>query len=147
MKLLAAEWPNQIVDGPNDEGEMVERAPKLSDKIKGPWKNEKEARSINNGAYPLDLSLITRARSIHASDPWYTHVPAMFYDMATGYQESGSDYVYSLLVGYVEPPEGFELSEGMNYNKYYPGHQIAMAQPLIDEAVEYQDGAGGQADA
>ena len=40
-------------------------------------------------------------------------------------------------------PEGFELSEGMSYNKYFPGHQIAMAQPIPDEGgVEYQDNAG-----
>lgn len=145
VKQLAAEWPNQIVDGPNDDGEMFERPAKLSDKIKGPYKNEKEARSIHNGAYPLDLSLITRARSVHASDPWYIHVPSMFYDMATGYQESGSDYLYSLLIGYVDPPENFELSEGMNYNKYFPGHQIAMAQPIPEGgAVEYQENSGAE---
>ena len=28
----------------------------------------------------------------------------------------------------------------MNYNKYFPGHQIAMPQPLTDGAVTYADG-------
>ena len=28
----------------------------------------------------------------------------------------------------------------MNYNRYFPGHQIAMPEPLYEEAVEYADG-------
>ena len=32
------------------------------------------------------------------------------------------------------------VPEGMSYNTYFPGHQIAMAPPLSDEAVEYKDG-------
>lgn len=53
----------------------------------------------------------------------------------------GPDYVYALLTGYhEEPPEGVQLMPGMNYNEYFPGHQIAMAPPLSDDAVEYQDG-------
>ena len=130
VKALAAGWPNKITDGPNDEGEMFEREPKLSDKIKGPYKNEKEARSIQNGAYPPDLSLITRARGIHNEAPWYIHVPLMFRDILTGYEEGGADYVYALLTGYKEAPEGFQLAEGMNYNAYFPGNQIAMVPPI-----------------
>lgn len=30
-----------------------------------------------------------------------------------------------------------EPQEGMNYNAFYEGHQIAMASPLTDDAVEY----------
>jgi ubiquinol-cytochrome c reductase cytochrome c1 subunit len=45
------------------------------------------------------------------------------------------------MTGYKEDaPDGFELSEDMNYNTYFPGHQIAMAPPLEDEMVEYADG-------
>jgi ubiquinol-cytochrome c reductase cytochrome c1 subunit len=33
-----------------------------------------------------------------------------------------------------------ELMAGMNYNEYFPGHQIAMPQPLWGEDVEYADG-------
>ena len=143
VKALAADWPNQIIDGPNDEGEMFERPPKLSDPLKGPYRNQQEARAAQNGAYPPDLSLITRARGVHNDAPWYFHVPQMALDILSGYQEGGSDYLYALLTGYKEPPEGFELSEGMSYNKYFPGHQIAMAQPIPDEgAVEYQENAG-----
>jgi len=143
VKLLASEWPNQIVDGPNDEGEMFDRAPRLSDPIKGPWKNEQEARSINNGAYPLDLSLITRARTFEVGDAWWAQTFRMAREVLTGYEEKGADYVYSLLIGYKEPPEGFKLSDGLSYNAAFPGHQIAMAQPIPEGgAVEYQDNAG-----
>ena len=34
----------------------------------------------------------------------------------------------------------FEASEGMYYNEYYPGHQIAMPSILMDDIVEYSDG-------
>ncbi len=143
VKALAAEWPNQITDGPNEEGEMFERPAKLSDPIRGPWKNENEARSINNGAYPLDLSLITRARTYEVGDPWYQQIFRMGGEILTGYEESGDDYLYSLLTGYAEPPEGFKLGEGLSYNKAYPGNQIAMAQPIPEGgAVEYQENAG-----
>ena len=47
----------------------------------------------------------------------------------------------ALQMGYEEEaPEGFELVEGMSYNHYFRGNQIAMPEPLYDEAVEYADG-------
>ena len=52
----------QVVDGPNEEGEMFERSGKLSDYFPNPYANEEAARAANNGAYPPDLSLITLAR-------------------------------------------------------------------------------------
>jgi len=56
-------------------------------------------------------------------------------------RKKGPDYVFALLTGYAdEPPEDVELLEGMNYNKVFPGHQIAMAQPLHEGDVEYTDG-------
>ena len=48
--------------------------------------------------------------------------------------------MYNLMVGYVDAPSGVTVMEGMNYNAYYPGHQIAMPSPLSDDAVEYADG-------
>ncbi len=145
VKALAAGWDNKITDGPNDDGEMFEREPKLSDKIKGPYKNEKEARSIQNGAYPPDLSLMTRARGVHTDASWYIHIPMMARDVLTGYAEGGADYVYALLIGYEEAPEGFHLAEGMNYNKYFPGNQIAMVPPIPEGgAVEYLENAGAK---
>lgn len=143
VKALAAEWPNKITDGPNDEGKMFERPARLADAILGPYKNDQEARSIQNGALPPDLSLIAKARGIESHAPWYTHILHMARDIATGYQEAGSDYLYALLTGYHEPPAGFKLADGMNYNVAFPGNQIAMTPPIAkDNFVKYQDETG-----
>ena len=114
VKALAAEY--EIEDGPDDEGEMFMRPGRPSDMYPSPYPNENAARAANGGAYPPDLSLMAKARA------------------------NGTNYVYSLLQGYGEPPADFDLSDGMNYNAYFPGHQIAMAQPLYEESVEYADG-------
>jgi len=114
VKALAAQYT--IMDGPNDEGEMFERARKPSDQLASPFANEMQARAANNGAYPSDLSTIVKARS------------------------NGADYVYALLMGYKDAPADVELSAGMAYNEYFPGNQIAMAMPLFEDGVEYADG-------
>ena len=57
-KAMAAEI--EVVDGPNDEGEMFTRPGKLSDRFPQPYANEQAARFANGGAYPPDLSLITK---------------------------------------------------------------------------------------
>jgi hypothetical protein len=50
------------------------------------------------------------------------------------------DYLFSLLTGYVDPPAGVEIREGMNYNPYFPGGAISMPRVLFDGLVEYDDG-------
>lgn len=60
-KAMAAEI--EVVDGPNDEGEMFTRPGKLSDRLPQPYANEQAARFANGGAYPPDLSLITKVSS------------------------------------------------------------------------------------
>lgn len=50
------------------------------------------------------------------------------------------DYIFALLTGYTEPPAGFEIRDGMNYNAYFPGNAISMARVLFDGVVEYEDG-------
>ncbi len=105
-----------VTDGPNDEGDMFDRPGRPADRFVAPFANDKAARAANNGAFPPDLSLIVKARP------------------------GGADYVYALLTGYEEPPAGFELQDGMNYNAYFTGHQIAMPAPLSDDAVTYADG-------
>ena len=55
-------------------------------------------------------------------------------------RKGGEDYIYSLLMGYEEAPEGFELDDGVYYNKYMPGQKIKMAEPIVDGSVEYIDG-------
>lgn len=113
-----------VMAGPNDEGEMFERAALPSDRFRSPFANEQQARFANNGAYPLDLSVITKAR------------------------KDGSNYVYSLLTGYEDPaPEGFALGDGMHYNRYFDGRQIAMAPPIVvDDQVTYSDGTAATVD-
>lgn len=113
VKAIAAQKQVPTI---NDEGETVERPAIPADKFVRPFPNEKAARAANNGAYPPDLSLITKARA------------------------AGPDYVAALLMGYEEPPADFKLQEGMQYNKYFPGHQIAMPPPLTEGAVTYADG-------
>ena len=44
------------------------------------------------------------------------------------------------MTGYVDPPAGVEIREGLNYNPYFPGGAIAMARTLFDGVVEYEDG-------
>lgn len=114
VAAIAAEY--QVRAGPNDEGEMFERAGVPSDRFRSPFPNTQAARVANNGAYPVDLSVIAKARA------------------------GGADYLYALLTGYQDPPEGVTMMEGMNYNRYFPGHQIAMAQPLYPDSVEFADG-------
>lgn len=58
VKAMAAEI--EVEDGPNDEGEMFTRPGKLSDRFPQPYANEAAARFANGGAYPPDLSLITK---------------------------------------------------------------------------------------
>ena len=45
-----------------------------------------------------------------------------------------------ILTGYADPPADMQMQEGMNYNKYFTGHQIAMPPPLQDGRVTYADG-------
>jgi len=106
----------EVTDGPNEQGEMYQRPGKLFDKLPKPYPNAEYAAFINGGAVPPDLTLMILAR------------------------HGGEDYVFSLLNGYCDPPEGFELRSGLNYNTYFPGNAIAMAPPLSDGQVEYEDG-------
>ena len=139
VEALAKEY--EVDDLPNEDGEVVKRPAKLSDRFPPLYANEQEARATHNGALPPDLSVIAKARGVAFVGPWYLHPWVMLQDIVNGYQEGGADYLTALLLGYKEPPAEFEMSDGMNYNAYYPGHQIAMANPLTDDGlVEYQDG-------
>jgi len=106
----------QIVDGPNDEGQMFERAGRPADRFRKPFPNDAAARAANNGALPPDLSVMTKARA------------------------GGADYLFALLTGYVDPPPGVTVMDGMHYNRYFPGNQIAMGPVLNPDQVEFADG-------
>lgn len=114
IKAIAAEY--KVMDGPNDEGNMFERPAKASDRFVPPFPNDKASRAANNGALPPDLSLINKARV------------------------NGPNYIHALLMGYEDAPADITLMDGMNYNKYFPGHQIAMPPQLQDGMVTYADG-------
>jgi cytochrome c1 len=124
----------KIKDGPNDAGEMFEREGRLADRFPQPWANENAARQQHNGTVPPDLSLMAKARTYERGFPWFV------IDMFTQYQEQGVDYLVALLNGYKDPPQGFELPAGSNYNEYFPGHAIAMPPPLSNDQVSYTDG-------
>ena len=113
-KAIAASF--EVTDGPNADGEMFQRPGKLSDKFVMPYANVQEAIAANGGAYPPDMSVLVKARG------------------------GGANYIYSVLMGYDEPPAGMELDDGVYYNKYMYGNKIKMASPLDDDIVEYSDG-------
>ena len=113
-KAIAASF--EVTDGPNQDGEMFTRPAKLSDKFAMPYSNEEEAKSANGGAYPPDMSVLVKARA------------------------GGADYIYSVLLGYVDPPENIKLDDGVYYNKYMYGNKIKMPKQLSDGLVEYSDG-------
>ena len=113
-KAIAANF--EVTDGPNDDGEMFTRPAKLSDKFVNPYQNDKEAMASNGGAYPPDMSVLVKARS------------------------GGADYIYSVLLGYVDPPNDISLDDGVYYNKYMYGNKIKMPKVLEDGLVEYNDG-------
>lgn len=143
VKALAKEWPNKISGELDDQGNPIDRLPGLPDPILGPYKNDVQARAAQNGALPPDLSLIAKARNAEQPSAWYNQWLFMLRDIAIGYQEGGPDYLYALLTGYLEPPAGFHMTEGMNYNAAFPGHQIAMPPPLSkDGPFEYQPESG-----
>ena len=141
VKALAAAF--QVQAGPDDQGEMFERPGIPSDPFPSPFPNEPAARAANNGAYPPDLSLITKARE-GWSFPWYV---SPFLKLFKG--NGGPEYVHAVLVGYGEPPAELaaHAPEGSSYNPYFEaGPWIAMAEPLSEGAVEFADGTPATVD-
>ncbi len=120
VKAIAASV--EIEDGPDSQGEMFTRPGRPSDKFKSPYPNVNASIAANGGAYPPDMSVLVKARP------------------------GGSNYIYSVLVGYDDPPAGMELDDGVYYNKYMIGNKIKMSAPLIDGIVEYSDGTESTVD-
>lgn len=114
VKAIAASFQVATLD---DKGESATRAGTAADRFPSPYPNEKAARAANNGALPPDLSVMVKAR------------------------EGGADYIHALLTGYSDPPAGFQLLPGLNYNPYFDTHQIAMPAPLSsDGQVTWPEG-------
>ncbi len=114
VKAIAANF--EVEDGPNADGDMFTRPGRPSDKFVSPYPNVQAATAANGGAYPPDMSVLVKAR------------------------KGGSDYIYSVLMGYEDPPAGFELEDGVYYNKYMDGKKIKMSNPLSEGIVTYSDG-------
>ena len=128
VRALAAEYT--VADETEDGGE---RQGVPADRWPDPFPSEQIAAEANGGKAPPDLSLMAKARGIHMEFPWWV------FNYFTAYQEAGADYIYNLLTSYEEPPADVELAPGQNYNSYFPGHVIAMANPLSDGIVSYED--------
>ena len=114
VKAIAANF--EVEDGPNEEGEMFTRPARPSDKFVSPYPNIQAATAANGGAYPPDMSVLVKSR------------------------KGGADYIYSILMGYEEPPANIKLDDGVYYNKYMEGKKIKMSNPLSEGIVTYADG-------
>mgnify|MGYP003303004096 FL=1 len=114
VKIIASQFT--VIDGPNSEGEMFERPARPSDKFVSPYANKQASIAANGGAYPPDMSVLVKAR------------------------KGGADYIYSVLMGYQDPPANYELDDGVYYNTYMVGNKIKMSNPLMNDLVEYADG-------
>ena len=115
IKAIAA---SKTVPGDlDDDGKPTTRPGLPSDQFVSPFPNDKAAKAANNGALPPDQSLLVSARP------------------------DGANYVYAVVgLGYVDPPPGVKVPDGLFYNKYFPGHNIHMPPPLSDGSVTYADG-------
>jgi len=114
VKAIAASF--EVTDGPDSQGEMFTRPGRPSDKFVSPYPNVQASTAANGGAYPPDMSVLVKAR------------------------KGGADYIYSVLMGYEEAPQDFELEDGVYYNRYMGGNKIKMAKPLLEGSVTYADG-------
>jgi cytochrome c1 len=133
VKAIAFEY--QVPGVPDDQGEIKPRPAGPADYFPTPFPNDNAARARYN-AVPPDLSVMAKARGFERGFPRWV------FDMFTQYQEQGPDYLTALLQGYQDtPPAGVTLPPGNFYNKYFPGHAIAMPPPLTDKRVDYTDGA------
>jgi|GEM_PF-15702 len=130
VKAFAAEY--DFPTGVDDET----RSGKITDRFPNPFASKEEAKESNNGAVPPDFSLMAKARAPERGFPTFV------FDIFTLYAENGPDYIYSLLTGYEDAPAGREIDEGLHYNPYFiAGDVLAMAAPLSDDLVDYDDGS------
>ena len=120
VKAIAASF--EVTDGPDSQGEMFTRPGRPSDMFVSPHPNKEAAAAANGGAYPPDMSVLVKAR------------------------KGGANYIYSVLVGYEDPPPGVTLDQGVYYNKYMTGNKIKMPNNLEDGFIEYADGTASTVD-
>jgi ubiquinol-cytochrome c reductase cytochrome c1 subunit len=132
VKQVASEYAFKRIDP--ESGDLFDCAAtpkecegKPADHFPNPYANEAAARAGNGGALPPDFSVITKAR----------------------HGEAG--YIYSLMLGYHEPPQGLTVSPTQHYNVYFagdtsaawsgdprkkpPGGFLAMPEPLKQDGL------------
>ena len=114
VKAIAANF--EVNDGPDENGDMFTRPGRPSDRFVSPYPNIQAAIAANGGAYPPDMSVLVKSR------------------------KGGADYIYSVLMGYEDPPANVKLDDGVYYNKYMEGKKIKMSNPLSEGIVTYADG-------
>ena len=121
VKNIAASY--EINDINPEDGSDITRPGIPADMFPAIYRNDSEARYVNNGALPPDLSLMVKART------------------------DGADYVYNLLLAYSHPmPDEVSLGQGQYYNPVMEGSKIAMPPQLQPQegVFEYQSEFEGQ---
>jgi ubiquinol-cytochrome c reductase cytochrome c1 subunit len=130
VKTLAASY--QVLNAePNDKGAMFKRPGTLADIIPPPESYPNDAAAAAAfGKAPPDMALLAKSLKYERGFPWF------IFDALPGleFQEMGADYIYAILNGYTN-------KDDPQWNLYYPGHKIAMPQPITDGAVDYKDGS------
>jgi ubiquinol-cytochrome c reductase cytochrome c1 subunit len=129
VRALAATY--QVTNAtPNEKGEIFKRPATPADVIPRPeaYPND-QAAAATLGKAPPDMALLAKSLKYERGFPWFV------FDALPGleYQEMGADYIHAILTGYTKPDD-------LQWNLYYPGHKIAMPQPITDGAVDYKDG-------
>jgi ubiquinol-cytochrome c reductase cytochrome c1 subunit len=129
IRTLAATY--QVTNAtPNDKGEIFKRPGTPADIIPRPeaYPNDQAAAAVL-GKAPPDMALLAKSLKY---EPGF---PRFILDALPGleYQEMGADYIHAILTGYTK-------KDDPQWNLYFPGHKIAMPQPITDGAVDYKDG-------
>jgi ubiquinol-cytochrome c reductase cytochrome c1 subunit len=129
VRTLAATY--QVTNAePNEKGEIFKRPATPADNIPRPeaYPND-QAAAATLGKAPPDMALLAKALKFERGFPWF------ILDGLPGleYQEMGADVIHGILTGYTK-------ADDPQWNLYYPGHRIAMPQPITDGAVDYKDG-------
>ena len=112
-KALAAGYT--VAGEPDEWGDPTEVPATLSDPFPDPYRNDVEARALNNGALPPDLSLMAKARA------------------------DGPNYIASLLADRAYN-DGDPTGDGLYHNAFFAGGLIAMAPPLFEGMRVDEDG-------
>ena len=143
-------------DALDEDGKPAKRPAVLADAFLGPFANEKAARAANNGALPPDLSLMSKAREIHAEVAFYDLPIKWLKEIAAGRQENGVDYIHALLTSYHDKapayaadgegrltmvPEAQATKESPRCASVNKGEGLgADGKPAKDECVKMGDG-------